>query len=925
LADKIRVHNLAKELNVTSKAILQKCKAEGIPLKNHMSTLSAGLEATVREWFSEGAHSTVVETAGRIDLDKAHSEVKKQRRRRRSTSKAEGGVAVAEQERPQPSVRNARAQPGIKETTDEQAPETVEPAATETPEVGADKTDVGEVSPPVESESAKDIAAESAEPIKSAETPATQEPAVTEQAGEESEPEPELEDIEPAGPQNVPTPAKLSGPRVVRYEAPESHGLPPRRGRRTRPADRDEPPGAMPPVMPPPSGKPSRKSRRGEQDSDRGGKRGVRRRQLGGDEGRERIREWNNQDLAERQARLRGATGRRMSARRAAERTRPGAPSTATPITEAEVHEPIMVKDLCAAIGIPFQRLFPVLSSEHNLMLGTNSVLQKDVAELLALHFGVELTVIPAKTKLDELNDQFAGLERKNLKTRPPIVAVLGHVDHGKTSLLDAIRRSRVANKEDGGITQHISSYQFKRDDVVVTFLDTPGHEAFTALRARGAQLTDVVVLVVAADDGVMPQTVEAINHAKAANVPIVVALNKIDLGTQNIQKIYGQLTEHGLTPSGDWGGDVDVIHTSATTETGINEMLAHLSAMAEIYEFKADPTIPATGTVVEAESRRGVGAVLQVIVREGTLSVGDVLVCGNSYGKVRAIVDDTGKKLRKAGPSMPVEVWGMSEVPEAGDHFYRVQSMAKAKEIAEEVAQQRQEKSRAVVTKARSLEDLLKQRDTADIPELNVIIKGDVDGSVSALADTLKQFPADQVKLNILHSGVGVVTDSDVHLANASNAIIIAFRVATSPQTRRIADRDGVDIRTYKVIYDVTDDIKQAMEGLLAPEEVLEARGSLEVREVFSISKVGRVAGCYVTDGTVAADHVATITRDGAIIREKCKLASLRRFKNDVREVRSGMECGLRLAGFDDLKVGDIIETFEQIEVARTLETTSA
>ena len=971
MAEKMRVHTMAKALNVTSKDILEKCRAEGIDVKNHMSTLGPGLEATVREWFSDGAHTTTIERARRVDLKK----VRKKRAVKRvvepteepadEASSAQVAVVVAEAadetelrtETPPPTEAEALSEPIQAE------PIQAESIQAESIQVGPDQTEVavdasteaalpavlaeGETPTPAAetgaetaSESKEDAAALRADsPAKSDDHDAdeTLKAEDAQEAGEARkekdqsapmttafEPVDNREPVSPAGPQNVPAPAKLTGPRVVRYEAPEEYTIP-RRGRRPRPAAEASPggtpstPGAPPAPGEAPGGRGARGKRPGEQD--RGARRGgARRRGQGAQDAGEKLNEWNNQDLAERQARLRGATGRRMQSRRATQR-HGGGGHQASPITEAKIQEPIMLKELCSTIGIPFQRMFPILTKEHNLMPTLASIIPKGVAEMVAENFGVELTVTEAKTGLDRLIEEHAALERKNLKLRPPIVTVLGHVDHGKTSLLDHIRNARVANREDGGITQHISSYHYKKDDVAVTFLDTPGHAAFTALRARGAKLTDIVILVVAADDGVMPQTIEAINHAKAADVPIVVALNKIDLGTQNVTKIYTQLTERDLTPSGDWGGQVDVIHTSASTGEGVDDLLEHLSTLAEVHEYKADTDVPATGTVVEAESRQGVGPVLQVIVSEGTVKVGDVLVCGNAYGKVRALHDDTGKSVRRMGPSMPVEIWGLNEVPSSGDRFFAVANTQKAKEIAEEIKNKRRIDARSSIKKARSLDDLVKQRSDASTNELQVIVKADVDGSVGVLAETLTQFPSDEVKLNVLHAAIGAVTDSDVHLADASNAIIVAFRVTAPGKTKRLAEEKGVDIRQYKVIYDVTADIKKALEGLLVPDEVIESRGSLEVREVFRITKVGLVAGSYVREGTVATSHLSRVVRDGVLVRDNCKFDSIRRFKDSVKEVRNGMECGVRLEGFDDIKIGDVIETYEIIKVARTLD----
>jgi len=453
-----------------------------------------------------------------------------------------------------------------------------------------------------------------------------------------------------------------------------------------------------------------------------------------------------------------------------------------------------------------------------------------------------------------------------------------------------------------------------------VTFLDTPGHTAFTAMRARGASLTDVVVLVVAADDGVMPTTIEAINHAKAANTTIVVALNKIDL-PHDINKIYGQLSEHGLTPSGDWGGDTDVIKVSALTGDGVEDLLSHLATLSEVMDLKADPELPAIGTVIEAERTEGLGNVAHVLVQEGTLRPGDVIVCGACHGRVRAMRDERGREIREAPPSTPVEVTGLSDVPQAGDRFFAVESSQRAKEIAEEMATRLREASLVRVVKPTTLEAILASKEEGQIPELRVILRADVQGSVDVLRKSLSEFPTDQVRLNIIHSGVGTVTESDVVLAQASEAIIIAFYVVAEPAIRKRAEGLGVDIREYRVIYQVIDDIRKALEGLLTPDEKIESRGRAEVREVFNITKVGKIAGCAVRDGLIHRSHMVRVIRDGVPVKDLAAIESLRRFKDDVKEVKSGFECGIRIAGFDDLKPGDVIEAFEVVKVARTLD----
>jgi translation initiation factor IF-2 len=914
LSEKMRVHILAKELNVPSKTIIDKCKAEGITsVKNHMSTLSAGLHATILEWFSEGQHETAVETAERVDLEKVRI------RRRRKTATVGAGSADR-------GADTAVVDDESLETDDEQQIETLDDDEREPPPKAKPRKQVLEA-PPIDTDStslnetATEVAAgkptELPEPtLTPAEPPVVADQETAPVAPAESETpeieEPEVEDrqeVAPAGPQNIPKAAKLQGPRVVRYEAPDKDVAPPRRGR-GREAGYESP--YQPDAPARPSERPAETDKTGKKAKPP--RRGGRLVEAG-----ERIHEWRNRDLEERRERLAGATGRRIHRRRSVQSTAGPTRQQTGPKTEATVHEPVRLKELCAETGLNFMQLFRVLKEEHNIIANVNMTIPVETAQLVALHFGIELTVVPQRTALDALQDEVAQRERTHLQPRPPVVTILGHVDHGKTSLLDAIRKSRVVSEEDGGITQHISSYHMTTAQGAVTFLDTPGHEAFTAMRARGAQLTDVVVLVVAADDGVMPQTVEAIRHAQAAKVPIVVALNKIDLGDQNKLKIYGQLSEHELTPS-EWGGEVDVIPTSAKTREGITELVEHLAALSSVLELKSDPTVPAVGTAIEAETKPGVGPVVQLLVQEGTLRVGDFVVCGNACGKVRALINDVGKRIDEAGPAIPVEVWGLDDVPSSGDKLFSVANVQRAKEIASEVKQQRIESARIQSRKAKSLEDMFKQRDTDEVPELNVVIKADVDGSAAALKQALGEIPSDEVRLTIRHAAVGPVNDSDILLAATCDGIVIAFRVDVSGGAKRLADEHGVEIRPYRVIYDVCDDVRKALSGLLAPEERIEERATAEVRQVFRMSKIGVVAGCYVTDGVVDRSHYARLIRDGAVIREGCRLASLRHFRDDVRTVRAGQECGIRLEGFDDVHMGDRIEMYEVVKIARSL-----
>jgi translation initiation factor IF-2 len=493
--------------------------------------------------------------------------------------------------------------------------------------------------------------------------------------------------------------------------------------------------------------------------------------------------------------------------------------------------------------------------------------------------------------------------EEAMLVSRPPVVTIMGHVDHGKTSLLDAIRSTHVTAQEHGGITQHIGAYHVKVDGRSVTFLDTPGHEAFTAMRARGAKVTDIVVLVVAADDGVMPQTVEAINHARAAEVPIIVAVNKIDKPDADLERVKRGLSEHGLV-SEDWGGDTVFAPVSAKTQEGIPHLLEMLLLQADSLELRANPDKLARGTIVEAKLDRGRGPVATVLVQEGTLRVGDSFVCGVFHGKVRAMINDLGQKVELAPPSSPVEILGLQGVPQAGDSFIAVTDESKARQVAEHRH-----------TKQRETE-LVK---SSNVKELRVVLKADVQGSVEALTDALTRMSTTEVKLRVLHGSVGGITESDILLAAASNAIVIGFNVRPESKGQALAAQEGVDVRLYTVIYEAVADVRAAMEGMLEPTFREQTQGRVEIRQIFNIQGVGTIAGCYVTEGKIQRGNLVRILRDHVVVHEG-KLASLKRFKDDVREVSAGYECGLSIEGFHDIKQGDVVEAYERTAVVRRI-----
>ena len=537
-----------------------------------------------------------------------------------------------------------------------------------------------------------------------------------------------------------------------------------------------------------------------------------------------------------------------------------------------------------------------------------------DTASLVAEEFGAkverEVIVTIEERLIDDSTD-----DEKNLQPRPPVVVVMGHVDHGKTSLLDAIRNANVTEGEAGGITQHIGAYQVQLDQRLITFLDTPGHAAFTSMRARGAQVTDVAILVVAADDGVMPQTVEAINHAKAANVPIIVAVNKIDKEGANPDRVLQQLTEYELVPE-QWGGDTIVCNISAKQKIGIENLLEMVLLTADVQELRANPDRRAKGTVVEAKLDKGRGPVATVLIQNGTLNAGDIVIAGKTVGRVRAMTDDKGRRLEKAGPAMPVEIIGLSEVPDAGDLFYAVEDERMARELAEQRKTEEKDE-RAKLQQKVTLENLFSHIKEGEIKDFNIIVKADVQGSAEAVTASLRKLSTEEVRVQVIHSGVGGVNESDVMLAAASGAIIVGFNVRPEPAAADSAARQDVEIRTYRIIYDCIEEIESAMKGMLAPKFQEAVIGHAEVRQTFKVSGVGTIAGCYVTDGKIQRAAQVRIVRDSIVIHEGV-LSTLRRFKDDVREVASGYECGVSFEKFNDIKEGDILEVFIMEEIKR-------
>ncbi len=716
---------------------------------------------------------------------------------------------------------------------------------------------------------------------------------------------PSVSRAHPAPPVQAKAPEMESGSRPVKVLGridlrKVDAGRPPSRAPVEAPSSRPGPPSPPPADAPP--GAPPRDA----------GRKAKKRKEVVRKEGQ----------LEELERRYRPGGGKRPQKRRAL----PGKEQKKTEITVAKaskrvvkIQEMVTVGDLSKAMGVKAGEVVKKLM-EMGMMATINQSLDSDIAAVVAGEFDytVENVAFDAEAVLESGPEETEG----PLEQRPPVITMMGHVDHGKTSLLDAIRASEVAAGEAGGITQHIGAYTVTLDGRRITFLDTPGHEAFTAMRARGAKVTDIVVLVVAADDGIMPQTVEAINHAKAASVPIVVAVNKIDKPEANAERVKQELSNHGLQPE-EWGGSTVVVPVSARTKQNLPQLLELLLLQADVLELRANPRRMARGTIVEAKLDRGRGPVATVLVQDGTLRTGDALVCGVQYGRIRAMIDDHGQKISEAPPSTPVEVLGLSGVVEAGDSVVVLADEAKARQVAEHRRTKERDADMAKTTKV-SLEDLYQQIQAGGIKEVRVVLKADVHGSVEAVSDALRRMSTDEVRLNVLHSSVGGITESDVLLASASSAVVIGFNVRPESKATSLATREGVDVRLYTVIYDAVNDVRSALEGLLAPTLRERPLGRAEVRQTFSISGLGAVAGCSVVDGKLTRSARIRLVRDNVVVYTG-SLSSLKRFKDDVREVATGYECGLALDKYQDVKVGDVIEAFEVEQVARRLEAPAA
>jgi len=1022
-----RIHQLAKELNVESKAIIEKCLAEGIPgIKDHLSPVKIGLEFTIREWFSATNAHTAVETAEKVDL--AHAKKSASRKRPRAGSHADTSdqsdgsagdsstepvvaeTVAAEAVEPAPlPAQPAPAQPVVAAAAETVEPVAQAPVAEPVTPVAAAQTEpqVQPAKPVVEApkvstDTAANIAAQSAAglahrqaharttppqaPAAVAPAPARSNTAPSAPAGRSNastapaargaaaasvtpddaqadvnRPEtkaagkPNVPDrptnVRPVGQQlDKPKEVTLKGPRLVRMEKPDVLNAPrPRRPMNDR--------GPMGPGQGGQGGQQvggagnnapgsdvlrSRGPARGRgagsaapaQDADQVAKAAGKRKSINARRGRSAEAlpvgpsKFSEQDLLELDARLNHATGFIKQRRRDLKKNEGQGQQIASPALvggKVEISEPITIKALSAVTGVKGADIIKFLFKK-GVMATINSAIDTEAAIEVAMEYNIDLAVKEAQTAVDVVVTEFDTRAEIDVRPRPPVVTVLGHVDHGKTSLLDKIRKADVASHEAGGITQHVGAYRVTvkgsdDKDKTVVFLDTPGHEAFTSMRARGAKVTDLAVVVIAADDGVMPQTIESINHAKAANVPVIIALNKIDkaeVTEANIRKIFGQLAENGLNPT-EWGGDTEVVRVSAMTGQGITELLETLDYQAELKQLKADFGGAARGTVIETQMQAGRGPVARMLVQQGRLVVGSFIVIGRAYGRVRDMTNEYGKAVLEAGPSTPVEISGIDMIPDAGDKFYVTPTLQKAEEIAKHAREQERQRELATQTKV-TLDNFAEQLASGGTKDLRIVIKADVQGSILPLVESLRKIGNTEVAVKVIHSAVGGVTESDVLLADASDAIIIGFHVVATPAVREIAEARGVEIRTYRIIYEAVDEVRKALEGMLEPEKREEEIGRAEVREVFKISKVGNIAGCLVTQGSIQRAGKVRILRDSQVVTENRNVEALRRVKDDAKEVRMGTECGIRIQGFDDLKPGDVLVCYNTIIVPRKL-----
>jgi len=896
---KVRIFELARDLNMQSKQLLEKLEEMGIPAKSHMSSISDEAVVAVKANLTGKKVDVVEETRVRRTVI---------RRRKKVVRKpVVPSKAIEEPETPA-DTKMVGTEKEEDKTSEAKAEKTL-PERKPVLKIVKKKA----VEPPVQPEPIEEEPVVSEEPV-----PETQKPEEVKEA--ESVPETDVEEKAPEKPEaavesEAAEPAKPAKPKKrKKKEAPAKIiklGVPQQKPEITEPpvVEKDgDPDLAKEPEAP------GAKAKKGKK-----GKRGV--------EEPSRDRKFFKKKISFRKKAVvegsdlygRGPRGRKG---RKGLKGKKAAPGKKTQVTTAKaikrrikIDDTIVLSELAKRMGIKSGEMIMKLM-DLGVMATVNQTIDFETAVLVAGEFSYEIerASFEEETVLKVQAD-----DPEELVERPPVVTIMGHVDHGKTSLLDAIRKTRVTDGEAGGITQHIGAYHVNTEKGQIVFLDTPGHEAFTAMRSRGASVTDIVILVVAADDGVMPQTVEAINHAKAAEVPIIVAVNKIDKPNADPERVQRELAEAGLTPE-DWGGDTIFVQVSAKQHEGIGDLLEMILLQAEVLELKANPDKLAIGHVVEAKLDSGRGAVATILIREGTLKTHDPVVCGVHYGKLRALIDDRGENVSIAGPSMPVEIIGLSGVPNAGDELVALADEKDARQVSEHRVQKQRSLELAKTTRV-SLESLFEQLQEGEVKELNLIIKADVHGSIEALKDSLIKLSNEEVKINIVHSATGTITESDVSLASVSNAIIVGFNVRPNAKVQVLAADDNVDIRFYNVIYNVIKDIQDAILGMM--ESTFEERvlGIAEVRQVFHVPKVGAIAGSYVTDGKIHRGQLARLLREG-VVQYEGKIASLRRFKDDAKEVQSGYECGIGIENYNDIKVGDTLECYYLEEIKPTIET---
>jgi translation initiation factor IF-2 len=894
----MRVRELSAELGVSNKDLIHVLRQENIQVKSHMSGLSQEQVDLVRSKMSseqkqEQAKDTLTSSGVIVRRRKKGKEHKKSAQEQAETALAPEQQpppeqAPSQQEQPQPEQMQAQAES--------------EPSAAQKPEAAGHEQQEAADSAPTEATQEEAPSPSPAEAQQEAQARAP-EPPKAEAAEERPEKDKKVRQRKKKGKKKDTTPSVTVISRPEQKTAPEVEAGP----------AAPEPKAEAGPAAQQAETKPAPK-KKGKKD-----KRVV---DVSGlyeeKEPRKDKLEWKKGKQAEVKDKTGGKPQRRKKPAPGVKEQKPSRPQP-QPLKASKkkirMEEAIRVSELAQEMGVKAQDIIKSLLS-LGVMANINQSLDLDTATLVAAEFGYEVEDVGFSEEefiLPPKQDQ-----QEELQPRPPVVTIMGHVDHGKTSLLDAIRKSHVISKEAGGITQHIGAYHVQRSTGSIIFLDTPGHEAFTEMRSRGAQVTDIVILIVAADDGVMDQTKEAINHAKAAGVPIVVAINKIDKDNADLERVKRELADHGLI-SEEWGGETIFCNISAKNHLGMDQLLEMVLLQAEMLELQANPNKRARGHIVESKLDKGRGPVGTVLIQEGTLRTADAFVCGLHHGKVRALFNDMGAKIDSAGPAMPVEVQGFEGVPNPGDEFVVVESEKLAKRIAEERQSKHREKELAKETKV-TLESFFAAKAQEEIKTLNLILKADVHGSLEAVTDSVRKLSTQEVKVNIVHGGIGAITESDIKLANASSAVIIGFNVRPTSKVKDIAEQEGVDIRFYNVIYQLVNDVKEAMAGMLEPVTREVYLGQAEVRETFNVPKAGTVAGCFVLDGKLKRNAGVRLLREGIVIYTG-KMSSLKRFKDDVKEVSKDYECGAGLQNFNDIKIGDIIEAFEEVQEKASLQ----